>query len=50
MYKLTEHKDQIIRTTDNTTIPFAPENQDFVEYQKWLSKGNTPTPADEVTE
>ena len=29
------------------TIPFDPDNQDFVQYQKWLSEGNTPIPADE---
>ena len=28
-------------------IPFDPDNQDFVQYQKWLSEGNTPIPADE---
>ena len=35
------------RLTDNVFIPFAPDNQDFVQYQKWLSEGNTPIPADE---
>jgi hypothetical protein len=37
----------IIRLSDNAFIPFDPDNQDFVEYQKWLSEGNTPIPADE---
>ena len=37
----------IIRTSDNAIIPFDLANQDFVEYQKWLSEGNTPIPADE---
>ena len=54
MYK--QYKDQmtgevvtqaIIRTTDGACIPFDPDNQDFVQYQKWLSEGNTPIPADE---
>ena len=27
-------------------IPFDPANTDFVEYQKWLSEGNTPISAD----
>lgn len=29
------------------SIPFDPDNQDFVQYQKWLSEGNQPLPADE---
>ena len=40
----------VIRLSDNAFIPFAPDNTDFVEYQKWLAAGNTPLPADEVTE
>lgn len=35
------------RLLDNACIPFDPDNQDFVQYQKWLSEGNTPIPADE---
>ena len=31
----------------HTTVPFAPDNTDFVEYQKWLDAGNTPLPAEE---
>ena len=51
MYKL--HKNlaaeinAIIRQEDGAFIPMNPDNTDFVEYQKWLSKGNTPIPADE---
>jgi hypothetical protein len=37
----------IIRTLDNAVIPFDPANQDFVEYNKWLSEGGVPLPADE---
>jgi hypothetical protein len=37
----------ILRLPDMTSIPFDPDNTDFVEYQKWLAAGNTPIPADE---
>jgi hypothetical protein len=54
MYKLifnpiSSKQEQVIRTTDGACIPFDPDNQDFVQYQKWISEGNTPLPADEVT-
>jgi hypothetical protein len=39
--------DVIFRVEDMASIPFAPDNMDFVEYQKWLSEGNTPLPAEE---
>ncbi len=42
-----EMNNGVIRTSDNAFIPFDPDNMDFVEYQKWLSEGNTPLPADE---
>ena len=37
----------VIRLSDNAYIPFAPDNTDFVEYQKWLAEGNEVLPADE---
>jgi hypothetical protein len=37
----------IKRLSDNACIPFDPANQDFVEYNKWLSEGGVPLPADE---
>jgi hypothetical protein len=36
----------VIRLSDNTAIPCAPDNVDFQQYQKWLSEGNTPLPAE----
>ena len=51
MYKLTPlfngQQTSVIRLSDNACIPFDPDNQDFVEYQKWLDAGNVPLPADE---
>lgn len=40
----------IIRVVDNACIPFEPTNIDYQEYLDWLAEGNTPLPADEVTE
>ena len=28
---------------------FSPENTDYQAYLEWISQGNTPLPADEVT-
>lgn len=37
----------IQRILDKATIPFDQANIDFIEYQKWLSEGGVPLPADE---
>ena len=53
MYKLApvlfkdDKPKMVMRISDNTFIPMNPDNQDFVEYQKWLDAGNVPLPADE---
>jgi hypothetical protein len=49
MYKLLKCKDQIcavLRLSDNTSIPFAPDNTDYQAYLKWLEAGNTPEAAE----
>lgn len=53
MYKLINKLTggQIIeRLTDNTFIPFDPANTDYQQYLAWFAEGNTPQPADEVTQ
>lgn len=39
----------IVRS-DGVSIPFAPDNTDYATYLQWISEGNEPLPADEVTE
>jgi hypothetical protein len=53
LYKTTEGKDAVLlEKEDGSSISFLfdPENTDYAAYLKWLSEGNQPTPADEVTE
>ena len=56
MYKKISYKDGnnnsvemeniIFRISDNTFIPFDPDNTDYQAYLKWLSEGNTPQEAE----
>ena len=36
----------ILRIADGANIPNDPGNRDWIEYQTWLTQGNTPLPSD----
>jgi hypothetical protein len=54
MYKLikdlSKNVNSVQRLSDMACIPFDPDNTDYQAYLKWLEEGNTPLPADEVTQ
>jgi len=53
MYKLSSNGYHVIKNYDTPirlVIPFDPDNTDYQQYLKWVAEGNTPQPADEVTQ
>jgi hypothetical protein len=41
MYKLTYDINMVQRLSDSAFIPFDEANNDYQEYLKWVSEGNT---------
>jgi hypothetical protein len=52
MYKLNKNSEGIINGVfiNNTFIPFDEANTDYQAYLAWVAQGNTPLPADKVTQ
>lgn len=48
--KMLQTVSSVIRLQDGACIPFDPANTDYQAYLTWLEAGNTPLPADEVTQ
>jgi hypothetical protein len=52
-YKIINDRDGkpcAVNRSDGWSIPLTIDNTDYQAYLKWLEEGNTPTPADEVTQ
>ena len=49
---ITKEINSVNKFEENKTIsiPFDPVNKYYQEYLKWLEEGNTPLPADEISE
>jgi hypothetical protein len=51
-YKLQKNRfGEVVAVTiigQNISIPFDPQNSDYIAYLKWIEEGNVPTPADEL--
>lgn len=45
-YKLTLNPECVFRISDSVYITKCESNSSWDEYEKWLSEGNTPLPAD----
>jgi len=45
-----ENKVYAILRDGKDSIPMVEDNTDYQAYLKWVSEGNTPTPADEGTQ
>ena len=50
MYKLVSNPNGVIYIETNMFYQADPANSDYQQYLAWLALGNTPTPADEVTQ
>jgi hypothetical protein len=46
--KLANKPSCIVRTSDNTSIPFDPANTDYQAYLAWVEAGGVPLPAEET--
>jgi hypothetical protein len=49
-YKLTLNPECVFRINDSAYITKCNFNSSWYEYEKWLSEGNEPLPADEIIE